>query len=293
MTGMIRTLFLSVFLMTSPLTHAATIGSFEFGDASWSPFNGASLVQARNSLSADGHTVVNVGVGDLATNLQSVDILYLPFNGVAPFSGSAVAVMENFVANGNHLVVQTDFIRYNNLLALFGAQTDGNFTNNSGISTILGPSAFAPITQGAFGTVNSMEVAFGFVSQTLPAGALELDTFGYLAVMDGNAGLPTGYGSVVLLGDVNMFDNARFGLADNETLWRNIFADARVAPVPLPAPLFLLLSGLCGFVLLSTKRVLVAETTHQTFPKKAYKKVQPRVSGRTIVRPFGTECGHM
>lgn len=229
---------------------ATVIGTLELNN-SWSVLSGSSMANAKNTLLADGHALVDVGTGNLATNLQSVDIFYLPWNGGASVLNSPqVTVIENWVAGGNRLVVQADHTSYNNLLAVFGATSSASFAG-FGSTPVTG--SYGPLTNGPFGTVNSINLLASFAI-SLPPGGVLLDAFASVGAIEGGSGLPNGYGTVVILSDVNMWSQGLL-LDDNTTLWRNIFAAQELVGVPEPGIFSLIVMALFSLALLRKRQL--------------------------------------
>ena len=196
---------------------------------------------ARDALLDDGHSFAVLNSGDLATNLASVDIVYLSASfGNNILDASQVTIFQDYVLSGGTLVVQADLNAYDNLLSAFGIST--SFAQILSRQSITTP--YAPLTSGPHGTVVQTYVA-NPSQLTLPEGGLLLDTANSIGVLDDGFGLGAGAGTLIVYGDANMFDFNFIGRNDNLALWRNTF---ELIPEPTTVTLAAFaLVGLVGF----------------------------------------------
>lgn len=236
-----RIIIISLFCISS--VNAGVIGTFDMG-SNFNPFGtGNFFGDAHSALVGDGHSLTDLGAGDLATNLAAVDIAYLPFFGSQDaLTAAQTTTIYNYVAAGGALVVQADHNSYDNLLGQFGVSV-GSYAFN-GTQSIINP--YAPLTNGPHGVVNNIHVASAF-QLTVPAGGSILDASNTLGVLRDGHGLGAGFGDLIVFGEINMFDGpGNFnGITkdDNLALWRNTFELSGLPVIPAPSAIFLTTIG--------------------------------------------------
>ena len=223
---------------------AGTIGTFELANL-FSPFSGLYLGNARTALGSDGHTLVDLRLGDLDRFLAVVDAVYLPWQSSGnPLSAFEQSRIADYLASGGNVIVQADHDAYDSFLASYGVTTTflpGHMTTNI-------TSPIAGITSGTAGNVDTLR-SYSPWTFGLGGGGSALDGGAVVAVLSQGNGLAAGSGTLVLLGDINQFDgpgNANgWSEQDNAILWRNTFEFASSPPrIPVPASLPLLVSGI-------------------------------------------------
>jgi len=216
---------------------AGVIGTFSTDrDDLYGLFNlyeGAFSGHMQDAVTNDGHELFNLDAGINASSLEQVDLVYLPLTQYNEqiLSATEVTALQNFVTNGGNLVIQSDYEGYSNLLGAYGI-VQNTLNVGSGVTTTVSTD-YAPLTDGPHGTVSSLSTAVAS-SFTMPAGGYSLDTYGTVGVMHGDAGLSTGSGHLVVLGDINTFDGPGntdgYTSNDGGTLWRNILALSDLDP---------------------------------------------------------------
>lgn len=260
----ILTIFIGLVMAGAILAdaRAVTIGTFSSARTnvagSFELFAGSNMVSARNALTADGHTLVNLNAGISAGSLSGIDALYLPlptFGASTVLTGAEATAVFNFVVGGGLLIVQADVIDFAQAYANVATQFGMSYVNDgaSGNPAIL-TGTFAALTSGPFGNVTELKQAStGAIDPGSASGVSLLDTTSgnsALYVLAPETGF-AGAGRAIFVADANFFDGPGntngFSNPNNEALWRNMFALAETsASVPEPTALALFGLGLAG-----------------------------------------------
>ncbi|WP_425038821.1 VPLPA-CTERM sorting domain-containing protein [Primorskyibacter sp. S187A] len=243
--------FLSA-IVTSAALLGASIASAGTVLVSGSPLSsfavdGSSKTAFRGILEADNTLVFAADMSD-AAQVASADALYVETRGTtSQLSAAELANIAAFISTGKRVY-------------LGGENTSWTTWNNS-ILSLVGSSAGASVT--GFQTTTLMHPLTAGVAQVnVPAGSGPAT--GGTSLFSGNfANLWGADQNVLTLQDTNMFQNAFIGEQDNTQFARNVSAwladgDVTTAPVPVPAALPFLLTGLAGLGLMARRRKMSA-----------------------------------
>lgn len=258
-----------IFIFTFVLIFSIDAGAFTIGTFSsyrenlyntTNLFDGELMVNARKALANDEHQIKSLDNGINNISLNGVDTVYLTlpeylFDGNI-LTSNEVKNLNNFVATGGNIIVQSDLPGYGNLLNSYGV-THNYYNIPNTINETIFSNHFRPLTDGPFGSVKSIHL-YGASSFNLPSGGLLLDEFGVVGILSEGLGLSSGSGNVIFLGELNSFDGPGnqdgFSTFDGANLWRNMFAmQNNVTPIPEPRTILLLSMGLFSFVLFRKK----------------------------------------
>jgi hypothetical protein len=218
----------------------------ESGDSRY--LTSSSMANATNILVNSGFTIDTTD-RFLAANIGGACVLYTGAV-FTDFTSQELIDVEKFVSGGGGLVMQRDWGGYypaaDPLAAIFGVTYNSAASGVGGTATAVNKTADSPIWNGPAGSVTSYSQGYSssITSGATAIGVHSTDTSAALAV------LTYGLGRVVFLTDMDAWDEDSsliFPGSNNAIVWENMFHYA-CKPVPVPAAVWLLGSGLLGLI---------------------------------------------
>lgn len=234
---------------------ALVIGGWDATRAS-SGFNlptGTELAALRSLISSNFSGTTFVGTSELTPSfLSSIDILLINTaignnTAITPLSSSEQTALVSFIQGGGSAFLDTDNDSFdaqanaanNSFVNPFGVTATGTLNGLQNI-TVTNPSS-SPVTNGSFGTVNTLLTNFPGWYSTLGANAVGLGTLDSngqtaLATISRNQ-LAAGSGAVVLLSDIGPLVDVLITSADNSAFVLNSIAFlSPITPPPSTVP---------------------------------------------------------
>lgn len=214
----------------------------------------AAMTNATNTLLNAGFTISTTD-RFLGANIAGACVLYAGTVST-DFTTQELTDVQAFVNSGGGLVLQRDWDFFypaaDPLAAVFGVTYNTGPFGIAGTPTAVNKTADSPIWNGPAGSVTSY-------SQIYSSSVLGATAIGEHSTNPGQTGLATlayGLGRVVFLTDMDAWDDEGSDAkplitagSNNAIVWENMFHYAcNPSPVPLPATIVLLGSGLLGLV---------------------------------------------
>jgi hypothetical protein len=214
----------------------------------------SAMTNATNTLLNAGFTI---GTTDrfLTTNIAGACVLYTGTVSTA-FTAQELTDVQAFVSSGGGLVLQRDWGSFypaaDPLAAVFGVTYNTGPFGDTGTPTAVNKTADSPIWNGPAGSVTT----YNQIYSSSVLGATAIGEHSTHPGQTGLANLAYGLGRVVFLTDMDAWDDLGSAAkplitagSNNAIVWENMFHYAcNPSPVPLPATIVLLGSGLLWLV---------------------------------------------